>query len=80
MSYRIDDKGTVLLDGHTIPVPNTISTEAQDYLSQNLWGTDAEAELLVFDAMPHTHWYALHQPETHEALDAMVAFFLARLG
>lgn len=39
-----------------------------------------EADLLVFDAMPHTHWYALHLPETREALDAMVAFFTARLG
>jgi len=39
----------------------------------------AEADLFVFDAMPHTHWYALHLPETREALDAMVAFFTARL-
>lgn len=38
-----------------------------------------DADLLVFDAMPHTHWYALHLPETREALDAMVAFFTARL-
>jgi monoterpene epsilon-lactone hydrolase len=39
----------------------------------------AEADLMVFDAMPHTHWYALHLPETREALDAMVAFFSSRL-
>jgi monoterpene epsilon-lactone hydrolase len=40
----------------------------------------AEADLMVFDAMPHTHWYALHLPETREALHAMVAFFTSRLG
>jgi monoterpene epsilon-lactone hydrolase len=40
----------------------------------------AEADLMVFDAMPHTHWYALHLPETREALDAMVSFFTSRLG
>ena len=39
-----------------------------------------DADLLVFDAMPHTHWYALHLPETREALDAMVQFFTSRLG
>lgn len=39
-----------------------------------------DADLLVFDAMPHTHWYALHLPETREALDFMVAFFNSRLG
>ncbi len=38
-----------------------------------------EADLMVFDAMPHTHWYALHLPETMEALGVMVAFFVGKL-
>lgn len=39
-----------------------------------------EAELLVFDAMPHSHWFALHLPETREALNAMVTFFNNKLA
>lgn len=39
-----------------------------------------QADLFVFEAMPHTHWYALHLPETREALDAMVRFFNDKLG
>ena len=41
---------------------------------------DREAELFVFDAMPHSHWYALHLPETQEALEIMVRFFNSKLG
>lgn len=36
----------------------------------------AEADLFVFDAMPHAHWYAFHLPEAKEALDVMARFFL----
>ena len=38
-----------------------------------------ETELLVFDAMPHSHWYALHLPETAEELEAMSGFFRDKL-
>lgn len=38
------------------------------------------ADLMVFDAMPHTHWYALHLPETAEALAVMADFFTRKLG
>ncbi|HAN69724.1 MAG TPA: alpha/beta hydrolase [Halieaceae bacterium] len=38
------------------------------------------AELVVFDALPHSHWYALHLPETREALDIMVRFFNSKLA
>ncbi len=41
---------------------------------------EVEAELYVFDALPHSHWYALQLPETREALDIMVRFFNAHLG
>ena len=39
-----------------------------------------EAELYVFEAMPHAHWYMLHLPEAREALDVMKQFFLKHLG
>lgn len=39
-----------------------------------------DADLMVFDAMPHTHWYALHLPETLEALNAMAHFFMDKLA
>ncbi|MDD3799312.1 MAG: alpha/beta hydrolase [Novosphingobium sp.] len=34
-----------------------------------------EAELYVFEAMPHAHWYNLQLPETREAIDIMARFF-----
>lgn len=39
-----------------------------------------QAELVVFDALPHSHWYALQLPETREALDIMVRFFNSKLA
>lgn len=38
-----------------------------------------DAELVVFDAMPHGHFYALHLPESRETYDVMVKFFLEKL-
>ena len=43
-------------------------------------GPGRPAELVVFDALPHSHWYALHLPETREALDVMVRFFNSKLA
>jgi epsilon-lactone hydrolase len=40
----------------------------------------AEAELFVFEAMPHAHWYMLHLPEAQEAVDVMARFFLKHLA
>lgn len=34
-----------------------------------------QAELAVFDAMPHAHWYMMDIPESKEALDMQAAFF-----
>ncbi|HEV3113821.1 MAG TPA: alpha/beta hydrolase [Candidatus Binataceae bacterium] len=39
-----------------------------------------EADLFVFEAMPHCHWYAIHLPEAKEALQIMADFFDTRLG
>lgn len=39
----------------------------------------ADAELFVFEAMPHAHWYLIDMPESQEAVDVMVRFFLKHL-
>jgi acetyl esterase/lipase len=39
-----------------------------------------DAELVVFDALPHAFWYDYHLPETKEALDIMARFFDKKLG
>ena len=36
---------------------------------------DRDAELFVFEAMPHAHWYNFQLPETREAIAIMVRFF-----
>ena len=41
---------------------------------------DVDAELFVFEAMPHGHWFLMHLPEAREAVDVMVRFFLKHLG
>jgi acetyl esterase/lipase len=38
-----------------------------------------DAQLVVFEALPHAFWYDYQLPETHEALDIMVKFFDSRL-
>ena len=40
----------------------------------------AEAEIVVFEALPHTFWYDYHLPETTEALNIMAKFFDKNLG
>jgi acetyl esterase/lipase len=40
----------------------------------------AEAELFVFEAMPHAHWYTFHLPESHEVIEITSRFFKERLG
>ena len=39
-----------------------------------------DAQLVVFEALPHAFWYDYHLPETKEALDLMAKFFDGRLG
>ncbi|WP_257547053.1 alpha/beta hydrolase [Sphingopyxis sp. DBS4] len=40
----------------------------------------ADAELAIFEAMPHCHWFAFHMPEAQLALEQMAEFFSRRLG
>jgi epsilon-lactone hydrolase len=39
-----------------------------------------DAELVVFEAMPHCHWLSVHLPESKEALEMMAEFFDRKLG
>jgi acetyl esterase/lipase len=39
-----------------------------------------DARLVVFDAMPHAHWYMVGIPEATEALELMARFFDQQLG
>lgn len=38
-----------------------------------------DAELIVFDAMPHAHWYMVGIPEAREALEFMANYFVKQL-
>ncbi len=39
-----------------------------------------DAQLVVFEALPHAFWYDYHLPETKEALDLMAKFFDEKVG
>ena len=39
-----------------------------------------DAQLVVFEALPHAFWYDYHLPETKEALGLMAKFFNEKLG
>ncbi len=39
-----------------------------------------DAQLLVFEALPHAFWYHFELPETKEALDLMSKFFDEKLA
>lgn len=39
-----------------------------------------DAQLVVFDALPHAFWYTVDVPESKEALELMATFFLQKLG
>jgi epsilon-lactone hydrolase len=39
-----------------------------------------DAQLMVFEALPHAFWYHFQLPETKEALAAMAKFFDTKLG
>lgn len=40
----------------------------------------ADAQIIVFEALPHAFWYDYHLPESNEALNHMAAFFDQRVG
>jgi hypothetical protein len=38
-----------------------------------------DAQLLVYDALPHAFWYTVDVPESKEVLELMARFFLQKL-
>jgi acetyl esterase/lipase len=49
-------------------------------LHRALLRAGVDAQLVVFDALPHAFWYDYHLPETKEALGIMAQFFDKNLG
>jgi monoterpene epsilon-lactone hydrolase len=62
--------------------PTLLVTSTRDLLLSDtttfhraLWRTGDDAQLVVFEALPHAFWYHFQLPETKEALEIMAKFF-----
>ena len=73
-------------DLHGMP-PSLLVTSTRDILLSNttllhlaLLRAGNDAQLLVFEALPHAFWYHFQLPETRQALDLMAKFFDEKLG
>lgn len=73
-------------DLHGMP-PTLLVTSTRDLLLSNtstfhlaLLGAGVDAQLVVFEAMPHAFWYQFQLPETKDALGIMAKFFEEKLG
>jgi epsilon-lactone hydrolase len=87
---KTDPKDPVLsplfADLHGFP-PSLLVTSTRDLLLSNtstfhraLLRAGVDAQLLVFEALPHAFWYHFQLPETREVLQAMANFFDQKLG
>jgi monoterpene epsilon-lactone hydrolase len=72
-------------DLHGFP-PCLLVTSTRDLLLSNtsifhraLLGAGVDAQLVVFEALPHAFWYHFQLPETKEALQIMADFFKQKL-
>ena len=45
-----------------------------------LLGAGNDAQLVVFEALPHAFWYHFQLPETKECLELMAKFFDQKLA
>jgi monoterpene epsilon-lactone hydrolase len=45
-----------------------------------LLGAGNDAQLVVFEALPHAFWYHFRLPETKECLELMAKFFDQKLA
>ena len=73
-------------DLHGMP-PTLLVTSTRDLLLSDttifhraLLGAGNDAQLLVFEALPHAFWYHFQLPETREALAVMAKFFDENVG
>jgi epsilon-lactone hydrolase len=73
-------------DLHGMP-PTLLVTSTRDLLLSNttlfhraLLRAGDDAQLIVFEAMPHAFWYHFQLPETREALNLMAKFFSEKVA
>ncbi len=87
---KTDRKDPVLsplfADLHGMP-PTLLVTSTRDILLSDttifhraLLGAGNDAQLVVFEALPHAFWYHFQLPETKEALEIMAKFFDEKVG
>lgn len=87
---KTDRKNPVLSplfsDLHGMP-PTLLVTSTRDILlsgttifDRALLASGDDAQLVVFEALPHAFWYHFEFPETNEALNLMAKFFDEKLG
>ena len=76
----------VFADLHGMP-PTLLVTSTRDILlsgttifQRALLSAGDDAQLVVFEALPHAFWYHFEFPETNEALGVMAKFFDEKLG
>jgi len=86
---KTDRKDPVLsplyADLHGFP-PSLLITNTRDLLLSDtaifhraLMRSGVDAQLLVYEALPHAFWYHFQLPETQQTLDAMARFFDQKL-
>ncbi len=86
---KTDPRDTVLsplyADLHGLP-PSLLVTSTRDILLSNttifhraLLHAGNDAQLVVYEALPHAFWYHFQLPETREALEGMATFFNQKL-
>jgi len=73
-------------DLHGMP-PSLLVTSTRDLLLSDtaifqraLFRAGDDAQLVVFEALPHAFWYHFQLPETKEALELMAKFFDEKVG
>ncbi len=76
----------IFADLHGMP-PSLLVTSSRDLLLSDtalfhraLLRAGDDAQLVVFEALPHAFWYHFQLPETTEALELMAKFFEEKLG
>jgi acetyl esterase/lipase len=76
----------IFADLHGMP-PTLLVTSTRDLLLSDtttfhraLLGAGDDAQLVVFEALPHAFWYHFKLPETKEALELMAKFFDGKLA
>jgi epsilon-lactone hydrolase len=76
----------IFADLHGMP-PTLLVTSTRDILLSNtsifhraLLHSGVNAQLVVYEALPHAFWYHFQLPETREALELMAKFFDEKLG